>query len=149
MANHVKVGLCGQGADELHAGYPRYGGLREHRAMLNQRMAALPDAHQRALLGGGLSFEEGWYLDAHAPSDATADLQTMLNFELEHGQLSNFQLRLVDRHSMAHSLEVRVPFLGQAHRTASYALPMDWKRSAHREEKAALRRAADLTNLPK
>ena len=149
MANHVKVGLCGQGADELHAGYPRYGDLNEHRAMLNQRMAALPDAHQRALLGGGLSPEDGWYLDAHAPSDATADLQTMLNFELEHGQLSNFQLRLVDRHSMAHSLEVRVPFLGQAHRTASSALPMDWKRSAQREEKAALRRAADLTNLPK
>ena len=28
MANHVKVGLCGQGADELHAGYPRYGAGR-------------------------------------------------------------------------------------------------------------------------
>ena len=72
----------------------------------------------------------------------------MLNFELEHGQLSNFQLRLVDRHSMAHSLEVRVPFLGKAHRAASYALPNEWKRSDGREEKAALRKAAELTKLP-
>ena len=73
----------------------------------------------------------------------------MLDFELEHGQLSNFQLRLVDRHSMAHSLEVRVPFLGKAHRQAAYELPMDWKLGAGREEKAALRQAADLTRLPK
>ncbi|MAH41619.1 MAG: asparagine synthase (glutamine-hydrolyzing) [Verrucomicrobiales bacterium] len=149
MSNHVKVGLCGQGADELHAGYPRYGHLDGHKALLNQRMAALPEAHQRALLKGGLSPSEGWYQATHDPSEVTADLQNMLNFELEHGQLSNFQLRLVDRHSMAHSLEVRVPFLGRAHRRASYALPMDWKRSTQREEKAALRRAADLTNLPK
>ena len=73
----------------------------------------------------------------------------MLDFELNHGQLSNFQLRLVDRHSMAHSLEVRVPFLGSEHRKETYALPMDWRRSQQREEKAALRRAADLTDLPK
>lgn len=73
----------------------------------------------------------------------------MLNFELEHGQLSNFQLRLVDRHSMAHSLEVRVPFLGTAHRKASNKLPLNWKRGGGREEKAALRSAADLTALPK
>ena len=73
----------------------------------------------------------------------------MLNFELEHGQLSNFQLRLVDRHSMAHSLEVRVPFLGRDHRKAAYKLPTEWKRDSVREEKAALRRAADLTKLPK
>ena len=73
----------------------------------------------------------------------------MLNFELEHGQLSNFQLRLVDRHSMAHSLEVRVPFLGREHRHVSNTLPLDWKRGTQREEKAALRKAADLTNLPK
>jgi asparagine synthase (glutamine-hydrolysing) len=149
MSAHVKVGLCGQGADELHAGYPRYGDLNGHRSMLNERMAALPEAHRQPLLKDGLSSNEGWYQASHNPSEATADLQTMLNFELEHGQLSNFQLRLVDRHSMAHSLEVRVPFLGRAHREASYTLPNDWKRSAQREEKAALRRAADLTNLPK
>ena len=149
MANHVKVGLCGQGADELHAGYPRYGALADHGRTLKQRMNALPDHLNAALLNGVLPREEGWYSAAHDPEIITADLQTMLNFELEHGQLSNFQLRLVDRHSMAHSLEVRVPFLGSDHRAASYTLPAEWKRGAGREEKAALRQAADLTRLPK
>ena len=148
MSNHVKVGLCGQGADELHAGYPRYGNLEHHGRELNRRMAALPAKHQASLRSGQLPPEEGWYTSSHDPSGVTADLQTMLNFELEHGQLSNFQLRLVDRHSMAHSLEVRVPFLGNAHRSASYALPNEWKRTEGREEKAALRKAAELTNLP-
>ena len=148
MSNHVKVGLCGQGADELHAGYPRYGNLEHHGRELNRRMAALPAQHQASLRSGQLLPEEGWYTSSHDPSGVTADLQTMLNFELEHGQLSNFQLRLVDRHSMAHSLEVRVPFLGNAHRSASYALPNEWKRTEGREEKAALRKAAELTNLP-
>ncbi len=149
MAKHVKVGLCGQGADELHAGYPRYGRLQQHQRELTQRMEALPTPLKSALLSTGLKKEDGWYREAHDPSIVTGDLETMLNFELEHGQLSNFQLRLVDRHSMAHSLEVRVPFLGKAHRKASYNLPMDWKRMEGREEKAALRRAADLTRLPK
>ena len=148
MAGHVKVGLCGQGADELHAGYPRYGDLEHHGRELNRRMAALPAEHQTFLRSGRLRPDEGWYASSHDPSRVTAELQTMLNFELEHGQLSNFQLRLVDRHSMAHSLEVRVPFLGKAHRSASYALPNEWKRSEGREEKAALRKAAELTNLP-
>ena len=149
MANHVKVGLCGQGADELHAGYPRYGALADHGRTLKQRMDALPSHLNAALLNGGLSPEQGWYKSKHDPEAITNDLQTMLNFELEHGQLSNFQLRLVDRHSMAHSLEVRVPFLGSDHRAASYGLPEEWKRCAGREEKAALRKAADLTQLPK
>lgn len=149
MAKHVKVGLCGQGADELHAGYPRYGQLQQHGKELNRRMDALPEPLRKTLLSGALRTEEGWYRQSHDPNAITNDLETMLNFELEHGQLSNFQLRLVDRHSMAHSLEVRVPFLGKTHREASYALPNDWKRTDGREEKAALRQAADLTRLPK
>jgi asparagine synthase (glutamine-hydrolysing) len=61
--------------------------------------------------------------------------------------LSNFQLRLVDRHSMAHGLEVRVPFLGRAHRKMAHTLPLDW-RVRGRDEKLALRAAAALTDLP-
>lgn len=149
MAKHVKVGLCGQGADELHAGYPRYGDLQAHGQELQHRMHALPPHHREALLRGGLRTEDGFYRSIHDPLATTAELETMLNFELEHGQLSNFQLRLVDRHSMAHSLEVRVPFLGREHREAANRLPLEWKRGAGREEKAALRKAADLTALPK
>ena len=149
MSRQVKVGLCGKGADELHAGYPRYGQLGNHHLQLQQRMQALPEPMLNQLQHGPLNPESGWYLGHHQPEQHTKDLGTMLDFELNHGQLSNFQLRLVDRHSMAHSLEVRVPFLGAAHRKETYALPMDWRRSQQREEKAALRKAADLTDLPK
>jgi asparagine synthase (glutamine-hydrolysing) len=149
MSHHVKVGLCGQGADELHAGYPRYGDLPSHASALNQRMEALPSSMKAELLNGSLLSEQGWYAPTHDPVKTTANLSNMLNFELEHGQLSNFQLRLVDRHSMAHSLEVRVPFLGTQHRQAANRLPLAWKRGGGREEKAALRKAADLTRLPK
>lgn len=149
MSRHVKVGLCGQGADELHAGYPRYGDLKSHGDALNRRMQALPGTMRDDLLNGTLQPENGWFAPEHNPKSTTENLTNMLNFELEHGQLSNFQLRLVDRHSMAHSLEVRVPFLGRQHREASNRLPLDWKRGGGREEKAALRKAADLTRLPK
>lgn len=149
MSRHVKVGLCGQGADELHAGYPRYGALPQHQRELKGRMAALPTGLQHRLEHGPLPQDQGWYLGHHRPERVTDNLGSMLDFELEHGQLSNFQLRLVDRHSMAHSLEVRVPFLGRTHRSEANRLPLDWKRDPQREEKAALRKAADLTNLPK
>ncbi|MFL2961777.1 MAG: asparagine synthase-related protein, partial [Candidatus Poseidoniaceae archaeon] len=43
----------------------------------------------------------------------------------------------------------RVPFLGSRHRSASHKLPMDWRLPKNLEEKAALRAAADLTELPK
>ena len=67
---------------------------------------------------------------------------------MSRGQLTNFQLRLVDRHSMSHGLEVRVPFLSRQHLGLSSKLPMDW-RFKQGYGKRALREAADLTNLPK
>ena len=91
---------------------------------------------------------ESWWSTSHSPEQHTKSLEDFLQFELDHGQLSNFQLRLVDRHSMAHSLEVRVPFLGSRHRDASNKLPMDWRLPPSQEEKAALRSAAELTALP-
>ena len=77
-----------------------------------------------------------------------SNLTDSLQFEIDRGQLTNFQLRLGDRHSMAFGVEARVPFLSQKHRDASHRLPMDWKISDI-DEKMALRAAANLTNLPK
>lgn len=149
MAEKVKVGLCGQGADELHAGYPRYRDLTQHAHLLRQRLRSLPPTVQTSLEEGPLTEDDGWFSPHQRPEEQAKDLDTFLQFELDHGQLSNFQLRLVDRHSMAHSLEVRVPFLGAPHLNAANRLPMEWRLPSSMEEKAALREAANLTGLPK
>jgi len=153
MSRDVKVGLCGQGADELHGGYPRYRDLPAHRDLVRGRLMSSrhpvadamldPEPQRGALVGAG----QPWRTLDHDPDTHFSDLRSTLQFELDHGQLSNFQLRLVDRHSMAHGLEVRVPFLGSAHRKMAHTLPLDW-RVRGRDEKLALRAAAALTDLP-
>ena len=145
MAESVTVGLCGQGADELHAGYPRYRNLEAHRNLIRSRLTSSDHPFSHALLSGPIT-TDGWRGNHH-PDVAFSDLDSTLNYELNHGQLTNFQLRLVDRHSMAHGLEVRVPFLGATHLEASKRLPLSWKLS-NDVEKVALREAAKLTRLP-
>ena len=149
MSRFVRVGLCGQGADEIHAGYPRYVRLNEHKKELENRLAMLihPFAQQFAKAELDVH-DERWWVGDHRPQTHLASLQDTLQFELDHGQLSNFQLRLVDRHSMAHSLEVRVPFLGRSHRKDALQLPMNQRLPTNGLEKKALRKAASLTSLP-
>ena len=146
MSESVKVGLCGQGADELHAGYPRYKNLEEHRQQIRSRLDASDHPFASKLISETID-QSGWRGN-HNPENCFSDLETALEYELNHGQLTNFQLRLVDRHSMAHGLEVRVPFLGSSHLDASNRLPIRWKLSDS-VEKVALREAAALTDLPK
>ena len=145
MAKSVKVGLCGQGADELHAGYPRYRDLSSHQNLVNSRLDICSHPFAKRLRNE-FPDSPGWR-GAHNPSTVFSDLQTTLDYEMNRGQLTNFQLRLVDRHSMAHGLEVRVPFLGQSHVNASSSIPLNWKLRGQ-TEKAALRAAAALTRLP-
>ena len=149
MQKHVKVGLCGQGADELHAGYPRYRSLTKHTEVVNSRLKQIDESVTKPIINRNLDTNSCWYSSSLLPEDYTNNLEEFLNFELERGQLSNFQLRLVDRHSMANSLEVRVPFLGQQHRQHSYRLPTEWRLPDGGLEKAALRSAARLTKLPR
>lgn len=156
MGADVRVGLCGQGADELHAGYPRYRDLPGHAALVRRRLQGVAHPIAAHLLGETRAGPvpnaptgpgQPWQDHDLEPASTLDDLTSTLQFELTRGQLANFQLRLVDRHSMAHSLEVRVPFLGDVHREAANALPEAWKLGAL--EKPALRRAAALTDLPR
>ena len=147
MSKHVKVGLCGQGADELHAGYPRYRNLVQHRETLNQRLKNIRFQLNKEKIG----LHSSWDDDNLNPDEIFKSLNSTLDFEMQRGQLTNFQLRLVDRHSMAHGLEVRVPFLGKTHWNESRQIPFDWRLSSnakHGDEKLALRHAAKLTGLP-
>ena len=148
MSKSVKVGLCGQGADELHAGYPRYKDLTQYNATVASRINALDESVKHSLFAKKNN-PSSFYDSKIHPDFHTNNLNDLLQFELERGQLSNFQLRLVDRHSMANSLEVRVPFLAKQHRQQSYSLPEQWKLPKTGLEKAALRCASRLTNLPK
>jgi|TARA_B100001142_G_scaffold41122_4_gene36690 asparagine synthase (glutamine-hydrolysing) len=145
MKGNVTVALCGQGADELHAGYSRYRNLPAHSNLVTSRMD----------LSGKIDISEDdrglgkpWSSESIMPEDNFANLSQTLEFEQNRGQMSNFQLRLGDRHSMAQAIEARVPFLGMRHAKLANQLPLSWRLS-NDDEKMALRAAADLTSLPK
>ena len=145
MSRHVSVGLCGQGADELHAGYQRYKDLDSHYKLIKSR---LDDANNSLDLDFPTGLGSPWRDKKIFHNNNFSNLISTLQFEIDRGQLSNFQLRLADRHSMAFGLEARVPFLNYRHRHESYKVPLNWKVS-YKEEKMALREAAKLTKLPK
>ncbi len=139
MAKDVKVGLCGQGSDELWGGYDRY---KDPLALAKQRIDRIRHAGP-----------------AHEDELATlVNLTHMSGQSLaewdQQGQLSNFQLRLVDRNSMASSLEVRVPFLSRPLHAASRAVPWGWKMGGpaggghEGMEKWILRKALDELGMP-
>ncbi len=139
MAESVKVGLCGQGSDELWGGYDRYKDpLRLAHERIDRIRAAAPRHEDELATLVDLTHTSG---------------QSLAEWD-QQGQLSNFQLRLVDRNSMAASLEVRVPFLSKPLHQASRAVPWGWKvrgppGEAHADmEKWILRRALQDLGMP-
>lgn len=127
MRRTVTVGLCGQGADELWGGYARYKDPASLLQLRNKRLAAV---------GGQAPFLASW----HATGEALAKAD-------QGAQLRNFQLRLVDRNSMAFGLEVRVPFLSRNLQRLSDASPWSFKIRGG-IEKWALRKAAEDLGVP-
>ena len=145
MKGNVTVALCGQGADELHAGYSRYRNLSRHSKMITSRLKL---SGQISISDKDRGLGKPWSSESISPEDNFPNLRKTLDFEQNRGQMSNFQLRLGDRHSMAQAIEARVPFLGMSHAKLANQLPLSWRLSKS-DEKMALRAAADLTSLPK
>ena len=155
MSKEVKVGICGQGADEIHAGYPRHANLSAHSKLVSHRLNLINHPLAERLSSGSLNDNEmigagqPWTAPPPKSEEVFSSLENAFNFEMSRGQLTNFQLRLVDRHSMAHGLEVRVPFLSRQHLGLSSKLPIEWRFKQGYMEKRALREAAALTKLPR
>ncbi|MFG0317508.1 MAG: asparagine synthase (glutamine-hydrolyzing) [Planctomycetota bacterium JB042] len=129
-AKHVKVLLVGEGADECFAGYDRYKlfdsrlplppGLRKD---LYERVFMYADEPPRTLLGRALA-RAAWgplppspMVDPH-PRHPLPSLPGGCATALEHGLsfdqrtwLHHLALKRADATGMAHSLEIRVPFL--------------------------------------
>lgn len=100
-AEHVKVVLTGEGADELFAGYTYYRGIADPEALAEELRRSITRMH-------------------------------------------NINLQRVDRMSMAHGLEARVPFLDCEMIALGMSLPAKWKLAevrGHRVEKWLLRKA--------
>ncbi|MEE3269838.1 MAG: asparagine synthase (glutamine-hydrolyzing), partial [Candidatus Thermoplasmatota archaeon] len=143
MSSKVKVGLCGQGADELHGGYSRYKDVAGHSSLIARRLSRYNLDTSLLSTGEGMPWADN---NIH-PSHHFKNLHGTMDFELQRGQLSNFQLRLADRHGMAQGLEVRVPFLGKQHVQTSNRLPTHMLIS-DATEKLALREASTPAGLP-
>lgn len=134
MGAHATVGLCGQGADEAFGGYDRFRDIPATRRTIRERLARAGPGH------------DGHYTDVL--NDHYTDLRSLLRWE-RGPQLAQFQLRLVDRNSMAHGTEIRVPLLDKAVVSLAAGLDPEWLIDADGVEKKALRLAAARTSLPK
>ena len=152
-AGELKVAISGTGSDEIFAGYPWFGAMHDHtaiarkrplRSWLAERFSPYREdgflsvfAMQYRIFGGALAvalltrdMHEG--LDAErseARSVADADelpragvLERTSALVLR-GYTVNQLLRDIDVASMAHSLEVRVPFLDVAVADLALSLP--------------------------
>lgn len=132
LKKRVTVALLGEGSDELFAGYDEYRSLSQKYACVPAAFRAryftfkripLSEREKRGYLqpaltsGANPAQEIAGYLQANVRDP----LYRTLKFDVEQ-VLPNHQLLRVDKISMAHSVEARVPFLD--HRVVEYAMAL-------------------------
>lgn len=135
---HVKVALCGQGADELFGGYPLYHNINLLTTALVSRFNDVKNngsTEVRSLAAEHISLLKG------------EDGLSCLSGLFMRDQLTSFQLVPVDKCTMAHSLETRVPYLSKALIDCIFSLPAEIRFSGE-IEKQLLRIAFAQSGLP-
>ena len=145
VSEHVKVMLCGEGADELFGGYVRFqpvnmasmlpnrilnwGYVRGLNGFTHRQRAKLYSSEQRKFLGSN----SNQFLDAALEKKGETVLNKFLRYELTQ-QLPNHHLMRVDKLTMAHSVEARVPFLDTKLVAYVSSLPSSFKVRGFREK---------------
>ena len=150
IAEHVKVALSGECADEIFGGYPWF---RDPQVLAAQGFPWAQNTAQRAALLNpefGLNAKEfvhSRYMDSIAQADilpGTPEEERRMKqmVYLNYRWFMQTLLDRKDRMSMYHSLEVRVPFCD--HRIAEYMYSVPWEYKDHRgTEKGLLRQAME------
>jgi len=122
VAKRMKIAITGEGADELFAGYWMHKWPLGYSDRIKERLNKF-DLSQNSFARDLKERLEGWF-----PPEQNKDLYFLntLNFFLGSG-LSNYHLWAVDRSSMWHSLEVRVPYLYDDLVQLALEIPSDLK----------------------
>jgi asparagine synthase (glutamine-hydrolysing) len=123
VRRHVKAVLCGDGADELFAGYPMHA---EPVAWLSRCVAT----YNRLIESGQVLSTDcaatKAVLGRLASRDAVRVRDSVYDFFLR-DQLQQAHLGHWDRGAMSAGLEVRLPYLDREVRDIALALPWEWK----------------------
>jgi asparagine synthase (glutamine-hydrolysing) len=158
VGKHVKVALLGEGSDELFAGYPHYRLFRAPFSFLPKSMqrdnaldvmCLMPkgrtvrklmtsEIFNKDALEGAQQRVRPWFGAGDAAND-------MLRFEAETALVAN-QLMRVDKLTMAHSVEARVPFLDK--NFAEYANAISFGVKTENGVSKAIFRTAMQSRLP-
>jgi asparagine synthase (glutamine-hydrolysing) len=156
---HVKVMLCGDGADELFGGYVRFqpinllsflpqpvltwGYVRGMNGYTRRERRRLYSATQLPYLAGNSNS----LLDRALARRDRPVLDRLLHYEMTQ-QLPQHQLMRLDKLTMAHSVEARVPFLDSDLVGYVAGLPSSYKVRGFREKVLLKRVMADRLPAP-
>ena len=160
-AEHVKVMLVGEGADEIFGGYIRFKtaagpfgwlpGPMGRWAYLKGVNAITAGEKRRLMTPGGPGREEnGRLLNGHLNGAflryGSRRRQDLLCYE-QREQLPNYHLSRVDRLTMAYSVEARVPYMD--HQVVEFANSLPARLKLRRFTEKYLLRQAALRYLPR
>lgn len=137
ISRSIKVALCGEGADELYAGYPVYRNVGNFSATIQNRCRQL---------GHLLSVEARRDVEQTIRRITTGGFRTLYSFMIRK-QLPYFQLNIVDKCSMQFGVEFRVPYLHLPHAINVQRYPQRFLLHGA-VEKDILRTAFSGTRLP-